>query len=251
MTSLPRLPPRTFWHGALAVLLLLASRAIGAPGVVRDVDNDGMEDAWETARGFSPASAADAAQDFDGDGASNVTEFRFGTDPKNAFSAPATTLVFLASQPSLQWNGVLHKRYQVQTTPNPATLPWTALDAPQVGAGALLQVNDPVTPLPAVRLYRLQWLVSLDRDRDGLDDWLETAVYGSNLNAASSSGSGIPDGWAVRYALNPNTVTAAGNPDGDSANNLAEYARGTDPTTADPASGDATARLRVFTPLNR
>lgn len=236
-----------------SIFLLLAAAASWAavPGVVRDVDADRMEDAWETAHGLSPASAADALLDGDGDGASNVVEFWFGTDPQNALSKPALTVGLVAGQPTLLWTGLLHKRYQLESTANLATIPWVGLGTPLLGTGAGLQFTDPVLPAASARFYRLQAIASFDRDRDGLDDWLEVAVYASDPNRASSSGTGIPDGWAVRYGLNPNTVTAAGNTDGDSAGNLAEYVRGTDPTLADPPSGDATAKLRVFTPLNR
>lgn len=41
----------------------------------KDTDNDGMPDAWETANGLSPNSAADAMQDKDGDGWVNLEEY--------------------------------------------------------------------------------------------------------------------------------------------------------------------------------
>jgi len=46
-----------------------------------DADNDGMLDTWELAHGLNTNSAADAADDPDGDGVSNLHEFRNGTDP--------------------------------------------------------------------------------------------------------------------------------------------------------------------------
>jgi rhamnogalacturonyl hydrolase YesR len=48
---------------------------------VRDTDNDGMPDAWETAHGLNPASAADQNGDNDADGYTNVEEFLNATDP--------------------------------------------------------------------------------------------------------------------------------------------------------------------------
>ena len=51
-----------------------------------DSDNDGMPDTWETTYLFNPASLADAAQDFDLDGLSNLREFLAGTHPRNADS---------------------------------------------------------------------------------------------------------------------------------------------------------------------
>ncbi len=46
-----------------------------------DSDGDGQPDAWETANGLDPNNAADAGQDLDSDGQSNLGEFTAGTDP--------------------------------------------------------------------------------------------------------------------------------------------------------------------------
>ncbi|MDX9971380.1 MAG: hypothetical protein RBU21_00175 [FCB group bacterium] len=48
---------------------------LGAGEAPADSDNDGMADAWETARGLNPADAADGALDADGDGYTNVEEY--------------------------------------------------------------------------------------------------------------------------------------------------------------------------------
>jgi len=53
-----------------------------------DADGDGMHNAWETANGLSPSNAADAADDNDGDNATNLEEYEGGTDPNNAGSVP-------------------------------------------------------------------------------------------------------------------------------------------------------------------
>jgi hypothetical protein len=47
----------------------------------RDADNDGMPDDWEEKHKLNAASAADAAQDKDNDGYTNIEEFLNGTDP--------------------------------------------------------------------------------------------------------------------------------------------------------------------------
>ncbi|MHA3771729.1 golvesin C-terminal-like domain-containing protein [Verrucomicrobiota bacterium sgz303538] len=66
--------------------LLNADGSVIADGVAfvrgEDGDEDGMADSWELTYGFNPSSAADASTDADGDGLSNVEEYRAGLDPK-------------------------------------------------------------------------------------------------------------------------------------------------------------------------
>lgn len=63
-----------------------------------DSDNDGMPDAYETEMGFNPNDPSDAAKDFDGDGVSNLDEYKAGTNPidvtKPTLVAAATTASF-------------------------------------------------------------------------------------------------------------------------------------------------------------
>ena len=47
----------------------------------KDDDNDGIPDIWETANGLNPLNANDALLDKDGDGISNLDEYKLGSDP--------------------------------------------------------------------------------------------------------------------------------------------------------------------------
>ncbi|HET9597438.1 MAG TPA: PKD domain-containing protein, partial [Anaeromyxobacteraceae bacterium] len=49
-----------------------------------DSDCDGMPDDWELAHGLNPNDPSDASQDPDGDGLTNLEEYRRGTDPHRA-----------------------------------------------------------------------------------------------------------------------------------------------------------------------
>ncbi|MBF0272030.1 MAG: M36 family metallopeptidase [Magnetococcales bacterium] len=54
-----------------------------------DNDNDGMPDSFELAHGFDPFDSRDAALDADGDGVSNLEEYRRGSDPRGPAVAGA------------------------------------------------------------------------------------------------------------------------------------------------------------------
>ena len=53
-----------------------------AAAIPADTDKDGMPDEWETKHGLNPKNAADAAEDADGDGYTNVEEYLNDTDPR-------------------------------------------------------------------------------------------------------------------------------------------------------------------------
>ncbi|MBL9169359.1 MAG: hypothetical protein JNN07_16585 [Verrucomicrobiales bacterium] len=66
-----------------AEIAALASGALLPTQLSADTDGDGMSDLWENAFGLNLNSPADASNDPDSDGATNLQEFRAGTDPKN------------------------------------------------------------------------------------------------------------------------------------------------------------------------
>jgi len=51
-----------------------------------DQDRDGMRDDWERKHGLNPDSADDATRDADGDGYTNIEEFRSDSDPRDSAS---------------------------------------------------------------------------------------------------------------------------------------------------------------------
>jgi len=60
-----------------------------------DDDDDGMPDSFEIDNGFDQVNSDDAAQDADGDGISNLREFKAGTDPLDADSFPSGLIPWL------------------------------------------------------------------------------------------------------------------------------------------------------------
>ncbi len=51
-----------------------------------DADQDGMPDGWESRYGLASNDPSDATADLDGDGLTNLDEFRAGTNPADAAS---------------------------------------------------------------------------------------------------------------------------------------------------------------------
>lgn len=77
-----------------------------------------------------------------------------------------------------------------------------------------------------------------DFDADGLSNWDEIFIYGTDPFNADSDGDGMPDGFEVQHYLNPSDASdASQDADGDGLTNLQEYDLGTDPNNAD-SDGD-------------
>lgn len=169
-----------------------------------DSDADGIPDAWEARhRRFDPVSnlfrpapnVADSGDDLDGDGLTNLDEFRKGTDPWERDS---------------DGDG-MDDGYEVRSLLDPLK-PDAAQDNDE----------DGLTNLQESRLRTNA--SSHDTDSDGLTDLEEIERHGTSPVLHSSAGSGIADGWLVAFALDPLVITPAfEDPDGDGFTTLEEF----------------------------
>jgi uncharacterized repeat protein (TIGR01451 family) len=121
-----------------------------------DLDHDGMEDAWELAHGLDPTNPADATEDADGDGHTNLQEYLAGTDPHD----PTSTLRFETVQLGedglrIRFSSILGKFYRVQRTTAMAGGNWTDVTGTLAGTGRPIEVTDPLVPGAAIKAYRV------------------------------------------------------------------------------------------------
>jgi hypothetical protein len=116
-----------------------------------------MPDEWELANQLDPADPADAAQDADGDGCTNLQEFRAGTHPRD----PASVFKFTLIAPQgnvlrLQFPVVAGRSYTVQYQDNLAGANWVRLeDVPSSPTNGVADLLDATTPPAAQRFYRV------------------------------------------------------------------------------------------------
>lgn len=120
-----------------------------------DADNDGMPDAWELANGLL-VSINDANLDADGDGMTNLDEFRAGTDPQSALSNLRVELLSASGTSALlRFNAASNHAYSVLFRDTLPASPWVKLsDVPARTTNRLVTVTDS-NATNGQRFYRL------------------------------------------------------------------------------------------------
>jgi hypothetical protein len=89
--------------------------------------------------------------------------------------------------------------------------------------------------------------MDIDTDSDGLPDAREKYVHKTDPGDDDTDGDGMPDGWELQYGLDPLFYADGGfDPDGDGANNLAEYTGGTHPQIANVTLPDGAQGSLIF-----
>lgn len=91
---------------------------------VPDTDGDGMPDEWEEAHLLDPMASWDAAQDADGDGMDNGSEFIAGTLPESTQSVFHAQLVPEIGGAALSWPGATGRTYAVFHVTDMAATHW-------------------------------------------------------------------------------------------------------------------------------
>jgi matrixin len=125
--------------------------------IYADSQADGLPDSWMiTYFGSivpSSFSLSRASDDKDGDGLSNLTEFRLGTSPIDA-SSRLKTLSFATG--SLQWSTTPYLLYYIESSPDLAT--WTRFGNPILPTTTTGQSNGSFIPAATARkFYRVQF----------------------------------------------------------------------------------------------
>jgi hypothetical protein len=220
-----------------------------------DDDNDGMPDEWELKFNLDPFNNADANEDADGDGLTNLEEYKLGTDPTkkdtDGDGMPDEWENYYGLKPSdssdanqdKDGDGLTNlEEYKLGTDP-------TKKDTDGDGYDDKIDLY----PLDITR-WGNQTSTSTTDTGSGSDPD-STSNTGSNSNSGSNSttdtdGDGMPDQWEKDHSLNPNDASDANSdPDGDGLTNLEEYKLGTDPTNKD-TDGDGINDKDDPNPLN-
>lgn len=127
--------------------------AVPTPGRsnLADSDGDGLPDEWESLYGVS-----DSDEDADGDGVTNLQEYRAGTDPTNSTSfLQIDTVTFSAGRVTLEFTALANRTYSILSKPQLDASAWSKFrDVPVASADRIIRLFD-TTPTNQTRFYRL------------------------------------------------------------------------------------------------
>ncbi len=251
------------WDGALTEWALQGLHQKGPDDMSQpDSDSDGLPDAWEVFYfgDLSPTASGDP----DGDLSSNLEEFVAGSDPNNSASSPNDSDADgLPDAWELGYFGDLDEtgftdpdgdfsinldELAAGTNPNLYTS-FPDADHDNMSDGW----EEHYLPNPSLDNG------TGDDDGDGFNSLAEfqaKSLPNDPLSPGAADGDvdndGLPDAWEIAWFGNL-AQNATGDPDGDSANNLAEYKATSDPSAATGATstptdinGDGIADQYVF-----
>ena len=115
-----------------------------------------MPDSWENAHLLNAGSPADANLDSDGDGVTNLQEFKDGTDPQNPTSRLTIFVDRIAGSPRVSFQALAGKTYRLEYRDDLIAGGWSTLVGEMSSPGtASLQIVDNGAMSATKRFYRV------------------------------------------------------------------------------------------------
>ncbi len=191
-----------------------------------DLNQNGMADAWEMWVGHFDL---DPQADPDHDGQLNWQEALAGTDPFDPDSRLWSAIDHLPGQLRLTWPLLAHKQVLAQHSSTLSPEDWALVPGIPSLEGGTHQLDFPL-PSSAPRFYRIT-VSELDSDADGVSDWDEIHLLGTDPHVADSS-----------RASQPIDTTGDGSPDTTLSGDLVTLLQTFQGTTAEggfPSSAPA------------
>jgi len=119
-----------------------------------DSDGDGMDDDWEVT--YFGDLSRDGFGDFDGDGQSDLQEFRAGTDPTNKGSVlRAITVTRVGGGSTVFWNAIAGRSYRVEFKEKLDDAAWTTVSGQVQVSGSTGWIDDAGASSASQRFYRV------------------------------------------------------------------------------------------------
>lgn len=125
--------------------------------VLADTDGDHIPDEWEIAHRLNATDPHDATLDSDSDGATNLQEYRAGTDPYDPNSCLRIRLLRpVPDAVLLQFSAMSNKTYRVEFCNDAAATAWARFaDVPASPTNRTVAINDATSP-DCLRFYRVK-----------------------------------------------------------------------------------------------
>jgi hypothetical protein len=136
--------------------------ALPTPGTVDveaadvDTDADGMPGVWEEEHGLNPLDPADASQDPDGDGLTNLDEYRAGTDPHDASSNLAIQILMTVDEYHVRFFAQASRTYTIQYVDAVGSTEWSKLaDVPAQPSASWVETRLSRQGSPELYFFRV------------------------------------------------------------------------------------------------